>query len=97
MNRYGFNFETLYHLELETLYEVCKFIRSNDSVIARDYDVIIRGCIIPFLRDATKAPASTSKDEVLRLALIATAKKVGVNFGNVIQQNTNKQAILRAL
>jgi hypothetical protein len=78
--KYGFNFQTLYYLKLETLYEICQFIRGNDSTIAPDYDVIVRGCIIPFLRHATKAPKSASKDEVMRLALIAIAQKIGVKF-----------------
>lgn len=80
MNGYGFNFETLYHLELTTLYDIVHIIRGSDTAIAPDHDVIIRGCIIPFLRDATKAPKSANKDEIMRLALIATARRVGVSF-----------------
>jgi DNA-binding transcriptional MerR regulator len=80
LSGYGFNFETLYHLELTTLYDIVHIIRGGDAAIAPDHDVIIRGCIIPFLRDATKVPKSASKDEIMRLALIATAKQVGVSF-----------------
>ena len=79
MLKYGFNLETLYFLQLDTLYDIVRIIRDNDAMIAPDKDVIIRGCIIPFLRDAAKASESASKDEVLRLALIATAKKVGMS------------------
>jgi len=82
LNGYGFNFETLYYLELTTLYDIVSIIRGSDTAIAPDHDVIIRGCIIPFLRDATKAPKSASKDEIIRLALIATARRAGVSFKN---------------
>jgi uncharacterized protein YaaW (UPF0174 family) len=80
VSRYGFNFETLYHLELTMLYDIARIIRGDDVAIAPDYDVIIRGCIIPFLRGAAKAPKSAGKDEVMRLALIAAAGKLEVSF-----------------
>ena len=82
MSRYGFNFETLYHLELETLQELCQIIRGDNIRLAPDYDVLIRGCIIPFLRHASKSPKDNDKNAIMRLALITTAKKIGVNLEN---------------
>ena len=82
MIRYGFNFESLYCLDLKDLLDVCRIIRDSDAMIAPDKDVIIRGCIIPFLRNAAKALESACKDEVMRLALITVAKKIGVSFKN---------------
>jgi hypothetical protein len=78
--KYGFNFETLYCLNLNALYDIVRIIRDSEAMIAPDKDVIIRGSIIPFLRNATQIPESANKDEVLRTALIATARKVGVSF-----------------
>ena len=82
MKGYGFNFETLYHLELPTLYDIVHIMRANDAMIAPDQDVMIRGCIVPFLRGAARAPEGADKDEVLRGSLIVTAKKIGVTFKN---------------
>ncbi len=80
MIKYGFNFDTLYCIELDALYDIVRTIREGEATIAPDKDVIIRGCIIPFLRNAAKAPEDTDKDEVMRLALIAAAKKLGLRF-----------------
>jgi hypothetical protein len=90
---YGFNLETLYHLELTTLYDICRIIREDDNtMIAPDYDVIIRGCIIPFLRNAAKAPKSASKNEILRLSLIATAERIGISFDDWDNAHTDSIA-----
>jgi len=89
MSQYGFNFEPLRHLELETLYEICQFIRDDNSVIAPDYDVIIRGWIIPTLRDGIGVSGSVDKDEIMRVALIATAEKIGIYFDNWETADTN--------
>jgi hypothetical protein len=91
-HEYGFDFETLFHLDLATLYDVVQIIRESDRTIAPDHDVIIRGCVIPFLRSAIKAPQNADKDEVLRLALIATAKRVGVSFDEWNQVHTDRIA-----
>ena len=78
MEKYGFNFETLYHLDLKTLYDVVQIIRGEGTHIALDYDVLIRGCILPFLRDASRTPRSADKDTVMRIALIAVAKRLKI-------------------
>ena len=80
MGIYGFNFETLYHLDLKTLYDIVQIIRGEGVHMAPDHDVIIRGCIIPFLRKGAKAPKSADKDAAMRLALIAVAKRLKVEF-----------------
>lgn len=82
MRQYSFNFETFYYLELQTLCDICHLIRDSNTAIALNHDVIIRGCIIPFLRKATNAPKNISKDQVIRSALVITAKKIGVKLDN---------------
>lgn len=82
MKRYGFNFKSLYDLPLNLLYDLCQFIHSNDIAITPDKDVLIRGCIIPFLRDTAKGPKGANKDAIMRVALITTGKLVGVTFEN---------------
>ncbi|MCD6554165.1 MAG: J domain-containing protein [Anaerolineae bacterium] len=80
MSCYGFNFRALYRLDLEELLEVAQLIRGKQGIagLARDKDVVIRGCIIPFLRKAAKVPKAASKDEVMRQALIRVAKHLKV-------------------
>jgi len=75
LGTYGFNFATLYHLDLKALYDIAQIIRGEGVSIFLDHDVIIRGCIIPFLRDTAKAPKNADKDAVMRCALIAVAKR----------------------
>ncbi|MDY6868557.1 MAG: hypothetical protein SVT56_11785, partial [Chloroflexota bacterium] len=89
MSRYGFNFETLYHLELETLYDLCQFIRGDDSKISPDYDVLIRGVLLPFFRDSTKTTRKSDKNTIMRLALVATAKKIGMDLEDWDKLSTN--------
>jgi len=86
---YGFNFETLYHLDLKTLYDIVQIIRGEGVHMTPDHDVIIRGCIIPFLRDATKAPKGTDKDTIMRLALIAVAKSFKIPFKDWDEAHTD--------
>ncbi len=80
MSCYGFNFRALYRLDLEELLEIAQLIRGKQAIagLARDKDVVIRGCIIPFLRKAAKVPKSAGKDEVMRRALIRVAKHLKV-------------------
>jgi hypothetical protein len=80
LTAYGFNFGTLYCLDLGTLYDVVCLIRGEEAHIAADYDVMIRGCIIPFLRDAARTPKGTDKDTIMRRALIVTAKRLKIGF-----------------
>jgi hypothetical protein len=91
---YGFNFETLYLLDLETLLDIARIILGEDACVAPDYDVIIRGVIIPFLRTADRAALDANKDTVMRLALICVAKRLGVTFTD--WDSTDTEAIATA-
>jgi uncharacterized protein YaaW (UPF0174 family) len=80
LNTYGFNFETLYYLDIKVLYDIVQIIRGENVHIAFDYDVIIRGSIIPFLRDTVKTSPTASKDEIMRSALAFVAKRLKVDI-----------------
>jgi uncharacterized protein YaaW (UPF0174 family) len=94
---YGFNFCTLYQLELQTLLDIVHLIRGDRRQIARDQDIIIRGCILPFLRSATKAPEGADKDQVLREALCAVAKELDLSLDDWDQADTGRIASLTRL
>jgi hypothetical protein len=75
---FGFTFKGLYQLEVDELWELAHLIKGENHYLPHHKEVLIRGVIIPYLRDASKAPKSASKDEVMRGALVRVAKKMGI-------------------
>ena len=97
---YGFNFRSLYYLEIEELQEVVKAIRGEEEAhkVAVDKDVIIRGVIIPFFRRMGKAPKGADKDAVMRSALIRVTQNLGVKYDDWEQASVDEisHSVLRA-
>ena len=91
MEAYGYNFSTLYHLDLNTLYDIVQIIRGEGVHITLDHDVLIRGCIMPFLRDATRAKP-VDKDVILRSSLITVAKRLKVRVRDWDKAHTDEIA-----
>jgi len=79
MSSYGFTFEALYRLDVNELADIARLIKGEKYYLSPNKQVLIRGIIIPFLREAGKAPAEAAKDEVMRLALIRVAKLLKVS------------------
>jgi hypothetical protein len=78
MSDFGFTFNGLYQLDVDALWELARVIKGEDHHLPRHKDVLIRGVIIPYLRNAAKAPKGASKDEVLRLSMVRVAKDMRV-------------------
>lgn len=74
MSAFGFTFEALYRLQVGELQDMARLIRGEGYYPPRTRDVLIRGVIFPFLRDAAKLSKTATKDEVMRAALIRAAR-----------------------
>jgi hypothetical protein len=79
MSAFGFTFQALYHLEVEELCDLGKLIEGKTHYLPPNKEVLIRGVIIPFLREASKAPKEATKDQVMRAALVRVAKDLGIS------------------
>lgn len=79
MSAFGFTFEALYRLEVGGLQDLARLIRGEAYYPPRTKEVLIRGVIIPFLREAGKASKDATKNEVMRTALIRVAKSLKVS------------------
>lgn len=78
MGAFGFTFEALYRLEVAELQVLARLIRGESYYPPRTKDALIRGVIIPFLREACKAPRNATKDELMCIALVRVAKHLEV-------------------
>lgn len=74
MGAFGFTFEALYRFQIEELRDLACLIKGEDYFPPHTKDALIRGVIIPFLREASSADKEATKDQVMRTALIRVAK-----------------------
>jgi hypothetical protein len=79
MSTFGFTLEALYYLEVGELQDLARLIRGESYHPPRTKDALIRGVVIPFLRQASRSPADAAKDEVMRAALERVAKDLKVS------------------
>lgn len=70
-------FEAICKLRTEELRDIAGLIVDEGQYIPSDKEVILRGIIMPFLRDVVGDKVGT-KDQVLRTALVRTAESLGV-------------------
>ena len=61
MSVFGFTFKALYRLEVDELWDIARLIKSENYYLPKNKDVLIRGVIIPFLREVSKAPKDVDK------------------------------------
>ena len=82
MSVFGFTFSALYDLEVEELQDLARLIKGEEYSPPPDKEVLIRGVIIPFLRETSKAPRDANKDQVMQMALTRVAKSLDVQCGD---------------
>lgn len=78
MSAFGFTFQALYRLKVDELRDLARLIKGETFFPPRTKEVLIRGIIIPFLRETGKAPKNASKDEAMRAALVRAAKGLNI-------------------
>ena len=78
MSSFGFSFEALYRLDVAELQELSLLIRGESYHPPKTKEALIRGVIIPFLREAGKSPKNATKDQVMETALVRAAKSLGI-------------------
>lgn len=79
MSAFGFDFEAIYRLTVDDLQVLARLIRGESYYPPSTKDSLIRGVIIPFLREASRAPKDATKDEVVRVSLVRVAKGLKVS------------------
>lgn len=77
---FGFSAEGLYRLSTEQLLDLAGYVREDDKHTPPDKDVIIRGVLLTFLREASDAERDATHDQIMRAALVSTAKAMGAGF-----------------
>lgn len=78
MSVFDFTFKALYRLEVDELWDIARLIKGEKHYLPKDNDVLIRGVIIPFLRETSKAPKHASKEQVMRASLIKVAQNLSI-------------------
>jgi hypothetical protein len=74
MGAFGFTFEALYRLEVDELRDLVRMIRGESFYPPTTKDALIRGVVVPFLQEASRAPKGANKDQAMRAALPRVAK-----------------------
>jgi len=82
MSVFGFTFKALYRLEVDALWDIARLIKGEKHYLLKDKDVLIRGVIIPFLRETSKAPKDADKEQVMRASLVKVAQILSVECEN---------------
>jgi uncharacterized protein YaaW (UPF0174 family) len=78
MSVFGFTLEALYRLDVDELLDMAHLIKGENHYLPKDKDVLIRGVVLPFLREASKVPADANKETVMRTALVKVAQILSV-------------------
>lgn len=82
MSVFGFTFTALYRLEVDELSDIARLIKGENHYLPKNKDVLIRGVIIPFLRDVSKAQKDFDKEQVMRSSLVEVAKNLSIECVN---------------
>ncbi len=82
MSVFDFTFKALYRLEVNELWDIARLIKGEKHYLPGDKDVLIRGVIIPFLRETSKAPKYADKEQVMRASLIKVAQNLSIECEN---------------
>ena len=82
MNVFDFTFQALYRLEVDELRDIARLIKGENHYLPRNKDVLIRGVIISFLRDVSKAPKDVSKEQVMHSSLVKVAQILSIECEN---------------
>lgn len=79
---FGFTFKALYRLEVEELWDIARLIKCENYYLPKNKDVLIRGVIIPFLREVSKAPKDADKEQVMKVSLAKVAQSLSIESEN---------------
>jgi uncharacterized protein YaaW (UPF0174 family) len=82
MSVFGFTFKALYRLEVDELWDIARLIKGENHYLPKNKDVLIRGVIIPFLREVSKAPKDVDKEQVMRSSLVKVAQILSIECVN---------------
>ena len=82
MSVFGFTFKALYRLEVDALWDIARIIKGENHYLPKDKDVLIRGVIIPFLRETSKAAKDANKEQVMRASLVKVAQILSIECEN---------------
>src|SRR5215213_8596766 len=82
MSVFGFTFKALYSLEVDELWDIARLIKDENHYLPKNKDVLIRGVIIPFLREVSKAPKDAEKEPVMQASLVKVAQVLSIECEN---------------
>jgi DnaJ-domain-containing protein 1 len=82
MSAFGFTFKALYRLEVDELWDIAHLIKDENHYLPKNKDVLIRGVIIPFLREVSKAPKDAEKEQVMQGSLVKVAQVLSIECEN---------------
>jgi uncharacterized protein YaaW (UPF0174 family) len=82
MSVFGFTFKALYHLDVDELWDIARLIKGENHYLPKDKNVLIRGVIIPFLREVSKAPKDEDKEQVMRSSLVKVSQILSIECEN---------------
>ena len=89
MTVFGFTFKALYHLEVDELWDIAHLIKGENHFLPKNKEVLIRGAIIPFFREVSKARKDTDKEQVLRSSLVKVAQILSIECKNRDTESNN--------
>ncbi len=82
MSIFGFSSKALYRLEVDELWDIARLIKGENHYLPKNKDVLIRGVIIPFLREVSKVPKDVDKEQVMRSSLVKAAQILSIECEN---------------
>ena len=82
MSVFRFTFKALYRLEVDELWDIAHLIKGENHYLPKNKDVLIRGVIIPFLREESKAPKDVDREQVMRSSLVEVAQILSIECVN---------------
>jgi uncharacterized protein YaaW (UPF0174 family) len=82
MSIFDFTFKALYRIEVDELWDIARLIKGENHYLPKNKDVLVRGSIIPFLHEASKAPKDADKEQVMRVSLVKAAQTLSIECEN---------------
>ena len=83
MSEFGFTFKSLYRIEVDELWDIARLIKIDENhYFPKNKNILIRGVIIPFLREVSKAPKDVDKEQVMLSSLVKVAQILSIECEN---------------
>lgn len=90
MSVFGFTFKALDRLEVDELWDIARLIKGENHYLPKNKDVLIRGVIVPFLREVSKTPTDVDKEQVMRSSLVRVAQILSIECENWDTVSSNR-------